>query len=63
MLYALIRKLRVDQRHLEDWQLLEALSVEISQNAEKQNLKKHDDIVRAVKDIRHKHLAAAKSSL
>jgi metal-responsive CopG/Arc/MetJ family transcriptional regulator len=53
---ALVGKLKVDQTQRDDWDLLEALSSEIADNAAKQNYKTTDDFVRAVKEIRSDRL-------
>lgn len=54
---ALIGKLRADKTQLDDWDLLEALSIEIVGNANKENIKTDEDFVRAVKEIRRDRLA------
>ena len=49
---ALVSKLRADKVQSDDWDLLEALSAEIAQNAKAEGLVSDDDFVRAVKETR-----------
>jgi len=53
---ALVGKLRADKTQADDWDLLEALSLEISQSAKKEGYKTGDDFVRAVKETRSSRL-------
>jgi len=57
---ALVSKLRADKAQADDWDLLEALSIEITQSARDANLKSDDDFVRVVKDVRAGKLANRK---
>jgi metal-responsive CopG/Arc/MetJ family transcriptional regulator len=56
---ALVSKLRADKVQSDDWDLLEALSIEIAQSTEKEGYKTDNDFVRAVKEVRSSKLAAA----
>lgn len=49
---ALVGKLRSDKIQQDDWDLLEALSLEIAEGADKKGYKTEGDFVRAVKEIR-----------
>jgi metal-responsive CopG/Arc/MetJ family transcriptional regulator len=49
---ALVGKLNAEKTRQDDWDLLEALSKEIAESAEKQGYKTSDDFVRAVKEVR-----------
>jgi metal-responsive CopG/Arc/MetJ family transcriptional regulator len=57
---ALVSKLRADRVQADDWDLLEALSAEIAENAEAEGFKSDDDFVRAVKETRADKLANRK---
>jgi metal-responsive CopG/Arc/MetJ family transcriptional regulator len=54
---ALVSKLRKDKARQDDWDLLEALATEISENAAKQGYKTEEDFVRAVKEVRQDRLS------
>lgn len=54
---ALVSKLRADRSQQDDWDLLEALSAEIGENAAKQGYKTDEDFVRAVKEVRRSRLS------
>lgn len=54
---ALVGKLKADQAQADDWDLLEALSMEIAEKATKAGYKSDDDFVRATKEIRRSKLA------
>lgn len=54
---ALVSKLRDDRAQQDDWDLLEALSAEIGENATKQGYKTDEDFVRAVKEVRQSRLS------
>jgi metal-responsive CopG/Arc/MetJ family transcriptional regulator len=54
---ALVGKLRADKTQLDDWDLLEALSVEIATGAKKEGYKTEEDFTRAVKEVRCDRLA------
>lgn len=56
---ALLGKLRADKVQSDDWDLLEALSVEIIRAANKEDIKTDEDFVRAVKEVRRDRLAKA----
>lgn len=56
---ALVGKLRADKVQADDWDLLEALSEEISQRAAKEKYKTDDDFVRVTKEVRAEVLAKA----
>jgi len=56
---ALVGKLKTDQSKEDDWDLLEALALEIATSAKKQGYKTDQDFVRAVKEIRSDRLARA----
>ena len=56
---ALVGKLNADRTQRDDWELLEALSVEIEENAKAQGYKTSKDFVRAVKEVRSEQLAKA----
>jgi metal-responsive CopG/Arc/MetJ family transcriptional regulator len=49
---ALVGKLRADKVQSDDWDLLEALSLEIAQSAKKEGYETDNDFVRAVKEVR-----------
>jgi metal-responsive CopG/Arc/MetJ family transcriptional regulator len=53
---ALVGKLNADRAQQDDWDLLQALSEEITDNATKQGYKTEKDFVRAVKEIRQDRL-------
>lgn len=53
---ALVSKLRADRVHQDDWDMLEALSIEIADKAAKQGYKTAADSVRAVKEVRRDRL-------
>ena len=57
---ALVSKLKADKAASDDWDLLEALSEEIAQQAQKAGYKNSDDFVRAAKEVRKGRLAKAK---
>jgi len=57
---ALVGKLRTDKALADDWDLLDALSVEIAQSAKKEGYKTNDDFVRAVKEMRGDRLNIAR---
>lgn len=54
---ALVGKLITDKD--QDWDLLESLSTEIAENAEKAGYKTKNDFVRAVKEVRRDRLLKA----
>lgn len=54
---ALVGKLKADKIQSDDWDLLEALSVEIAQSAKAEGLTSDDDFVRVVKETRTDALA------
>jgi len=56
---ALVGKLKADQTQADDWDLLEALSVEITEKAHKEGYTTEDDFVRATKEVRRNILAKA----
>jgi len=56
---ALVGKLRADKTQADDWDLLEALSTEIAQSAEKEGYKTDDDFVQAAKEVRRSKLTAS----
>jgi len=56
---ALVGKLKADQVQADDWDLLEALSVEIAEKANKEGYTTEDDFVRATKEVRRNILAKA----
>ncbi len=49
---ALVNKLRADKVQADDWDLLEALSAEIAENALAEGIESDDDFVRIVKEVR-----------
>ncbi|EDK72300.1 putative transcriptional regulator, CopG family [candidate division TM7 genomosp. GTL1] len=53
---ALVGKLKSDKAQSDDWDLLEALSVEIAENAKKEGYRTDEEFVRATKEIRHSKL-------
>lgn len=53
---ALVSKLRADKARQDDWDLLEALATEISENAAKEGYKTDEDFVRSVKEVRRDRL-------
>ena len=55
---ALVSKLRADKAQSDDWDLLEALSAEITKNAKAENLVTDDDFTRVVKETRAEKLAS-----
>ncbi len=57
---ALVRKLKADQAQSDDWDLLEALSIEIAKSNEETNYKTDQDFVRAVKEVRREKLSKTK---
>lgn len=57
---ALVSKLRADKTQSDDWDLLEALSAEIAENAKAEGLASDDDFTRAVKETRAEKLASQK---
>lgn len=57
---ALVSKLRADKAQADDWNLLEALSDEITQNARAQTIGTDDDFVRIVKEVRSENLTSRK---
>ena len=57
---ALVSKLKADRTAADDWDLLEALSKEIAQKAQRAGYKTDDDFVRATKEVRKSRLADAK---
>ena len=56
---ALVGKLKADKMQTDDWDLLEALSLEIAQSAEKEGYETTDDFVRATKEVRSNKLNSA----
>lgn len=56
---ALVGKLKADQAQSDDWDLLEALSMEIAEKAVKEGYKADEDFVRATKEVRRNKLAQA----
>jgi len=56
---ALVGKLKSDKVQSDDWDLLEALSAEIAENANGAGYKTDEDFVRATKDVRRSKLANA----
>lgn len=54
---ALVSKLKADKAKQDDWDLLEALSLEITESASKRGYKTASDYVRAVKEVRHDKLS------
>jgi metal-responsive CopG/Arc/MetJ family transcriptional regulator len=54
---ALVSKLRTDRVHQDDWDMLEALTIEITEKATKQGYKTAADSVRAVKEVRSDRLS------
>lgn len=56
---ALVDKLKSDKAQQDDWDLLEALSVEIAENAQEAGYRTEQDFVRAVKEVRGSKLAKA----
>lgn len=54
---ALVSKLKADKAQQDDWDLLEALSLEITESAAKRGYKTASDSVRAVKEIRRDRLS------
>lgn len=56
---ALVGKLKMDKAQADDWDLLEALSIEIAAKAQKNNYKSDDDFVRITKEVRRSKLAKA----
>lgn len=56
---ALVGKLKLDRSEQDEWDLLEALSIEITKSAEDQGYKTNDDFVRAVKEVRRNRLTKA----
>lgn len=55
---ALVGKLRADKVQSDDWDLLEALSVEIAQSAKQEGYETDDDFVRTVKEVRSNKLSS-----
>ena len=56
---ALVSKLKADRTQQDDWDLLEALSVEIAESASRRGYKTAADSVRAVKEVRRDSLSKA----
>ncbi|HMH70646.1 MAG TPA: ribbon-helix-helix domain-containing protein [Candidatus Saccharimonadales bacterium] len=56
---ALVGKLKTDKMQADDWDLLEALSIEIAENVHKEGYKATDDYVKAVKEVRRDRLDKA----
>lgn len=54
---ALVSKLKTDRAQLDDWDLLEALAIEIAASASKRGYKTAADSVRAVKEVRRDNLS------
>jgi len=54
---ALVGKLKSDKVQADDWDLLEALSVEIAKSANKEGYKTDEDFVHATKEVRRNKLA------
>ena len=54
---ALVGKLRADKTRQDDWELLEALAIEIGENGAKEGYKTDQDFVRAVKEVRRDRLS------
>ena len=54
---ALVGKLKSDRVQSDDWDLLEALSVEIAESAGKEGYKTDEDFARATKEVRRSKLA------
>jgi hypothetical protein len=52
-----VSKLKADRAQQDDWDLLEALSLEIAENASKRGYKTTSDSVRAVKEVRRDTLS------
>lgn len=57
---ALVSKLKADKTASDDWDLLETLSEEIAQKAQKSGYKNDNDFVRATKEVRQSRLAQSK---
>jgi metal-responsive CopG/Arc/MetJ family transcriptional regulator len=53
---ALVGKLKADKTQSDDWDLLEALSLEIAQSAKKEGYETGDDFVQTVKEVRSNKL-------
>jgi metal-responsive CopG/Arc/MetJ family transcriptional regulator len=56
---ALVGKLKSDKVQSDDWDLLEALSAEIAENASEAGYRIDEDFVRATKEVRRSKLAKA----
>lgn len=54
---ALVSKLKKDKIEQDDWDLLEALSIEIAESAVKVGYRENQDFVRAVKETRQDRIA------
>ncbi len=54
---ALVSKLKTDKTQHNDWDLLEALSIEIAESASKRGYETSADSVRAVKEVRRDSLS------
>lgn len=54
---ALVSKLKTDRTQHDDWDLLEALSIEIAESASRHGYKTAADSVRAVKEVRRDSLS------
>jgi len=54
---ALVGKLKSDKSQSDDWDLLEALSLEIAKSANKEGYETDEDFVRTTKEVRRSKLA------